>query len=226
MLVKTVASFALSLAIALPPAFAGSQVLDIPGPSLIVLEPSTTTPLTLETSGSELITLEESASRWMIAVTEPGFLVVHHEDATEVAAHVFPIRIETRTIRSGSGSMTARSLYLLPLIDKEEDHDVDPDPKGVPPSPLIFVPLIDKEEDHDVDPDPKGATLGPLVTLLAVNERFTRGEGRDFDPNPKPYSAWNRDWAIASAAVAELGPGWYVVLRGGVVALETIVDTH
>ena len=66
-------------------------------------------------------------------------------------------------------------------------------------SPSPFRAIVTKEEDHDIDPDPKGGALGP---------------------------AWASDWALTSAAVAKLGPGWYFVVRGGEVSYEVVVETR
>ncbi|NJL28391.1 MAG: hypothetical protein HC897_11135 [Thermoanaerobaculia bacterium] len=64
-----------------------------------------------------------------------------------------------------------------------------------------YFPLVaeTKEEDHDIDPAPKHGDLAPV---------------------------WTDPWALASAAIAELGPGWYFVVRDGEAAFEILIEAR
>jgi hypothetical protein len=55
---------------------------------------------------------------------------------------------------------------------------------------------VTKEEDHDIDPDPKRAAKRPLVTLLTLDETVvTKEEDHDIDPDPKRRPGLSSDWA-------------------------------
>lgn len=197
MIVKTCISIVLSLALTLTPALAKSHALDVPGPSLIVLETTAGAALALEDGTLGFIVLEASPSHLVLATAEPGVLVVNSPE--EAKATVTRVRVVERDVYLDGARVVARSLYGIPPVAKEEDHDIDPDPKRVDKRPLVTLLTLDdavvtKEEDHDIDPD------------------------------PKRRATWAGDWALVSAAIAEFGPGWYFVVRGGEVSTEVLVE--
>jgi len=196
--------FALAFVLTLMPALAAPHVLEVPGPSLIVLETTVgVAPELSDDPASTLrpIVLEASPARRVLAVGEPGWLVVDAPPGGEVVATITRVRLSERAIRLPNGVRAVARTFRPAFATKEEDHDIDPDPKGVAERPLVTLitvaeAVVLKEEDHDIDPDPKGGVLDP---------------------------AWADDWVLASAAVAELGPGWYFLVRGGEVSYEVLV---
>lgn len=190
MLVKTCTSIAFSLALTLTPALATSHALDVPGPSLVVLETTVGAGLALEEGTLGFVVLEASPSHLVLAAAGPGVLVVNSPEDAEFAATVTRVQVVERDVFPDGAHVVARSLY------------------GIAP--------VTREEDHDIDPDPKRAAERPLVTLLALDDAaVAREEDHDIDPDPKRRPAWAGDWALVSAAIAELGPGWYFVVSGG-----------
>jgi hypothetical protein len=199
MFVKTCISIVFSLALTLTPALAKSHILDVPGPALVVLETTAGAGLALEDGTLDFVVLEASPSHLILATFGPVALVVNSPEAAGVVATVTRVQVVERDVFLDGARSVARSLY------------------GIVP--------VTKEEDHDIDPDPKRAAERPLVTLLTLDDTVvTKEEDHDIDPDPKRRSIWAGDWALASAAIAELGPGWYFALRGGEVATEILVE--
>lgn len=189
MLVKTHATFVLALAFALTPASAAQTVLDVSGPSLVVLDAAAGLNLT-RADGHRPIVLEASATHRVLAMTGPGTLTVEGDG---VRSEVTPVGL--RELRLDA--IRALAFYRVP-DRKEEDHEIDPDPKAERPVLTLLTMgsgLVFKEEDHEIDPDPK-----------ARDER------------------WAEDWSLMSAAVSDLGPGWYFVVRDGEVSYEIVIE--
>jgi len=189
----------LTFALSLTPALAASHVLDVPGPSLVVLETRAGAELGLEDGTLDFVVLEASPSHLVLAAAGPGVLVVNGPEDADLDATFTRVRVVERGVFLDGVRAVARSFYAVALGTKEEDHDIDPDPKRAGERPLVTLIDLDdavvlKEEDHDIDPDPK------------------RG------------STWAGDWAVVSAAVAGFGPGWYLVVRGGEVSCEVLVE--
>lgn len=192
MLTETRTAFVLTAALLLTPALAAAAThVEAPGPSLVVLEAEDALQLTAA-DGAAVIVLEASPDHLVLAMTGPGVLTV---DGTGVVADVSPVRIRERELTVGRSPARALSLYRA-VATKEENHDIDPDPKDAGRPLLTLVEVAEgplrKEENHDIDPDPK--------------------------------SGWAGDWAVMSAAVASFGPGWYFVVRGGEVSYEVSVE--
>ena len=189
----------LIVALSFTPAFAATHVLDVPGPSLVVLETEAGAELGLEDGTLDFVVLDASPSHLVLAVAGPGVLVVNGPEDADLDATFTRVRVAEHGVFLDGVRAVAKSFYAVALGTKEEDHDIDPDPKRAAERPLVTLLTLDdavvlKEEDHDIDPDPK------------------RG------------STWAGDWALTSAAVAELGPGWYFVVRGGEVSYEVVVE--
>jgi len=199
MFVKTCISIVFSFALTLTPALAKSHILDVPGPSLVVLETTAGAGLALEDGTLGFVVLEATPSHLVLATFGPGALVVNSPENAEVVTTVTRVRVVERDVIMDGAHIVARSLY------------------GIAP--------VRREEDHDIDPDPKRAAKRPLVTLLTLDETVvTKEEDHDIDPDPKHRPTWAGDWALVSAAIAELGPGWYFALRGGEVSTEILVE--
>ena len=198
MLVKILTSIVFVLALTLTPAFASSHVLDVPGPSLVVVETTAEAALTLEKGTHGFVVLEASPSHLVVASDGPGALVLAGPGSAEITAITARAQVVERDLFVGGTRIVARSLY------------------GAVP--------IRREEDHDIDPDPKKAAR-PLVTLLSLDDApVAREEDHDIDPDPKRRPVWTGDWVLVSAAIGELGPGWYFVVLGGEVSFEVHVD--
>jgi hypothetical protein len=208
MLVKIRTAFALALILPLTPAVAAPYVIDVPGPSVVVLETTVgLAPDLRDDPGQTLhpIVLEASPSHLVLAVGGPATLVVDALDGGEVVATITRVRLSEHGIHLPTGGLAvARSLFAAAFDTKEEDHDIDPDPLRTTGRPLLTLLILDaagflKEEDHDIDPDPMRGGL---------------------------EAASDGDWARVSAAIAELGPGWYFAIRGGAVSYEVVVEAR
>ncbi len=222
MLVKIPSAFALTLILTFTPA-AASYVLEIPGPSLVVLESTSGVVPDLRDDPARAfrpVVLEASPSHLVLAAGGPGLFLVDVPEGDEVVATITRAYIVEREIQlAGGAHAVARSFHAVAFGTKEEDHDLDPDPKNADERALVTLITAAeisglKEEDHDLDPDPKSAVFG------------LKEEDHDLDPDPKRGApeAWAGHWTLVSAVVAELGPGWYFVVRGGEVSYEVVVE--
>jgi len=92
----------LTVALSLTPAFAASHVLDVPGPSLVVLETKAGAELGLEDGTLDFVVLEASPSHLVLAAAGPGILIVDGPEDAELYA-----------IRASSSPSSSRRISLL-----------------------------------------------------------------------------------------------------------------
>jgi hypothetical protein len=180
--------------------------LDLPTPGVVTLKLAGAAGLALDATscdGDEPIRLAASASQLAFAVRRPGAWLVRaipratpenldsplndgQLSTSFVETEVWDEEIFLETASAGPLRGVWTTFSAIGLPSKEEDHEVDPDPKGASPrtfhvitlagdagSPARIVLLGDgaatrwtarvsflaappsKEEDHEVDPDPK-----------------------------------------------------------------------
>ncbi len=204
----------------------------IDAPSLVILETPGTMNL-LPTRDAEPITLEASPSHRVLAVTEPGVLMLDASAGCELTVNVTRAEIRREALVVGPFAADITAFFAEDMPTKEEDHDFDPDPGFAGPHPMVT--LIDlagsvKEEDHDFDPDPGFAWIpakeedhdfdpDPGLAWIPGKE-----EDHDFDPDPGLAGDWPERWDAVSAVVRRLGPGWYFVIENGTPTREILIE--
>ncbi len=195
--------------------------------------------IALERTTRGAVVLERSPTHLVIAVSRPGTLVFEASACDLQATSIRTEAREHRIFASGAGATAiVTAFHRLDLIRKEEDHEIDPDPDS--PSPgrrsdpvLTLIELgravAMKEEDHEIDPDPDLQGSPPGSHTEARCGMPTKEEDHEIDPDPDlPMVGgacdWATDWAVASALVGQLGPGWYFVVQGGEVRQEIFLN--
>ncbi len=132
---------------------------------------------------AEAILLEESAGHLAFAVRGPGAWLVRAV-AAELVTGFVATREEEQFTPHGVWTLFRRAGFST----KEEDHEVDPDPKTTESGARRYSARVTfpaafstKEEDHEVDPDPKTLGMASPVRLIRFETAagVTESEVRD-----------------------------------------------
>ncbi len=194
----------------------GPAILTVDAPFEITLEPANV---------GDAVVLENSTKHLVIATQQAGTFLFE-TPVCDLQTTVIRAEIHEHRILRPGGQVQVTATSFVPLAaTKEEDHEFDPDPKGLvfkeedhefDPDPKS---LVLKEEDHEFDPDPKiidPANFEALVTLISTNES---GPG-----HPATSQTFISTWDAASAVIGQLGPGWYFVVRDGEATQEILIE--
>ncbi len=178
--------------------------LELGAPGVVTLDAESRLRLTpCDAVAAEAILLQDSLGHLTFAVRRPGAWLVRVA-APELVTGFVEIRGEDLPTPHGVWTAFRRA----GLSTKEEDHEVDPDPKtaaGTIFSTLrlagggrvVLIPggaaFSAKEEDHEVDPDPKAAGAGVArrwsVRLSLAAALSAKEEDHEVDPDPKTLGA-------------------------------------
>ncbi len=219
------------------PIAAASEIcsVEIDTPALVTVESASEIAL-VEIAGRPVI-LEQSPAHLVIAARRPGILLLESSTSCDVRTKIERAEVRERVMASGSSAdslAVVTAFHPLQRVTKEEDHEIDPDPKNaameLQARPLLTLihlgrAVLTKKEDHASEAGrPSGATYPDPKCGTPTKE-----EDHEIDPDPKHRGVadacgWTRDWNAAAAVVGQLGPGWYFVVQGGEVTQEILID--
>lgn len=222
----------LAACIILPPAASAAVCpVDVDSPAILSVDAPSKIFLDAK-SLRDAVVLERSNNHLIVAVSTPTVLIFD-TPACDLRVTLDAIDIHEHRILRSNGQTAISAISFMPQsINKEEDHEFDPDPlkpmdivlkeedHEFDPDPLNASDFVLKEEDHEFDPDPltsHPADARALVTLIEVyTEEAAAATG----------THWADAWTAASEVITQFGPGWYFLVRDGAVTQEILIETE
>ena len=216
-----------------PSATAEICTIEIDAPALLTVE--TASEITFRAMSSEAVILEESATHLVVAAARQGVISLETQaSACDLQTSLTRTEVHDRTIfEPGMAPATATSFHPVTFATKVEDQDSLGDAEARPLLIMIHLPTIPtKVEDHEIDPDPdfQDHNCGRPTKVEDHDSLRRRPFGATYpDPyfqDPAANCGWDRAWKATSELVGQLGPGWYFVVRDGVVIQEMSIDSR